>query len=235
MEERLQKLISACGLASRRTAEEWIIAGRVTVNGQRAQLGDKADLDRDRVEVDGRALTPGGDRVYLMLHKPRGYVTTLSDEKGRKTVAALVSDCPTRVWPVGRLDRDSEGLLIMTDDGALTNRLLHPSHEVEKEYLVWVKGDIPSALPVMRGPIELDGIRLSPARVEPVGDGILSVTIHEGRNRQVRRMCALAGLQVTRLRRVREGALTLGQLRPGCWRPLSRTEVAMLEQLPDQS
>ena len=133
--ERLQKLISACGLASRRTAEEWIAAGRVTVNGQKAHLGDQADLDRDQILVDGRPLRPGGGRTYLMLNKPRGYVTTLSDEKGRKTVAQLVSGCGARVWPVGRLDLDSEGLLLMTDDGALTHRLIHPSHQVETESL----------------------------------------------------------------------------------------------------
>lgn len=142
MEERLQKLLSACGLASRRTVEQWIEAGRVTVNGTKARLGDKADLDRDRIEVDGRPVRPGGDRLYLMLNKPRGYVTTLSDEKGRKTVAELVSGCGRRVWPVGRLDLDSEGLLLLTDDGELTQKLLHPSHQVEKEYLVWVTGDV---------------------------------------------------------------------------------------------
>ena len=239
MEERLQKLISACGLASRRTSEEWIIAGRVTVNGQRAQLGDKADLDRDRVEVDGRALTPGGDRVYLMLHKPRGYVTTLSDEKGRKTVAALVSDCPTRVWPVGRLDMDSEGLLIMTDDGALTNRLLHPSHEVEKEYLVWVTGDVKRAVPVLSTPMELDGERLFPARVRQgrSSGGVtqLSIVIHQGKYRQVRRMCAHAGLTVLRLKRVREGGLNLDRtLKPGQWRYLTPQEVLSLSHLEEK-
>ena len=232
MEERLQKLISSCGLASRRTAEAWISQGRVTVNGSRAALGDRADLERDRVEVDGVPLRPRTERTYLMLNKPRGYVTTLSDEKGRRTVASLVSGCGRRVWPVGRLDLDSEGLLLFTDDGELTHGLLHPSGEVEKEYLVWVKGDIHAALPVLRGPMELDGVPLSPARVEPAGEGILSVTIHEGRNRQVRRMCAQAGLQVTRLRRVREGALTLGELKPGRWRRLSPSEVALLEQVP---
>ena len=133
MEERLQKLISSCGLASRRTAEAWITAGRVTVNGVPAQLGDRADLDRDRVEVDGVPLRLGEARTYLMLYKPRGCVTTLSDEKGRKTVAALASGCGRRVWPVGRLDLDSEGLLLMTDDGALPNQLLHPRHQEEKE------------------------------------------------------------------------------------------------------
>ena len=228
MEDRLQKLISACGLASRRRAEEWITAGRVTVNGLPARLGDRADLDRDRVEVDGRPLRGGSPRTYLMLNKPRGYVTTLSDEKGRKTVAALVSGCGKRVWPVGRLDLDSEGLLLLTDDGELTHRLIHPSHEVEKEYHVWVTGDAGKALPVLRGPITLDGVPLRPARVELLGrekgESVLSVTIHEGKNRQVRRMCALAGLKVRRLRRVREGALRLGDLPVGRWRLLTEEE-----------
>ena len=236
MEERLQKLISACGLASRRTAEEWITTGRVTVNGQKAHLGDRADLDRDQVLVDGRPLSLGGDRTYLMLNKPRGYVTTLSDERGRRSVAALVADCPARVWPVGRLDMDSEGLLIMTDDGALTHRLLHPSHQVEKEYLVTVSGDVDRALPVLAGPMELDGVPLAPAQVRVVSRAgadraRLSVTIHEGRNRQVRRMCAAAGLEVLRLKRIREGSLTLGNLAPGEWRPLSTEEIRHLREV----
>ena len=140
MEERIQKLISACGLASRRAAEGWIIAGRVTVNGEKAHLGDRADLDRDAVLVDGRPLAPGGGRTYLMLNKPRGYVTTLSDEKGRKTVADLVAGSGARVWPVGRLDMDSEGLLLLTNDGDFAQRLAHPSHAMEKEYRVTVSG-----------------------------------------------------------------------------------------------
>ena len=233
MEERLQKILSAHGLCSRRAAEGWLAAGRVTVNGRSAAVGDKADPDRDDIRVDGRPLKGLDRRTYLLLNKPRGYVTTLSDEKGRKTVADLVKDCGARVWPVGRLDLDSEGLLILTDDGELTQRLLHPSHEVEKEYLVWVKGDIPAALPVLRGPMELDGVPLSPARVERAGEGILSVTIHEGRNRQVRRMCALAGLEVTRLKRIREGELWLDRsLKPGQWRPLTAEELALLGGKP---
>ena len=228
MEERLQKILSAHGLCSRRTAETWLTAGRVTVNGKPAAVGDKADPDKDDIRVDGRPLKGPEKRTYLMLNKPRGYVTTLSDEKGRKTVGDLVKGCGARVWPVGRLDLDSEGLLILTDDGELTQRLIHPSHEVEKEYLVWVNGDIPAALPVLRGPMELDGVPLSPAQVERAGEGILSVTIHEGRNRQVRRMCAIAGLNVTRLRRVREGGLTLGNLPVGRWRVLTEGELAQL-------
>ena len=213
--------------------EEWITAGRVTVNGQVAHLGDKADLDRDQIAVDGVPVRPEGDRIYLMLHKPRGYVTTLSDEQGRKTVGELVSGCGRRVWPVGRLDLDSEGLLILTDDGALTQRLIHPSHEVDKEYLVWVMGDVKKGLPILSGPMELDGDRLAPAQVRRgrTSGGVtqLSVTIHQGKNRQVRRMCAKAGLSVLRLKRIREGRLQLDRmLKPGQWRELSRDEVALL-------
>ncbi len=238
MEERLQKLISTCGLASRRTAEEWITTGRVSVNGQKARLGDRADLDRDAVLVDGKPLTPAGERTYLMLNKPRGYVTTLSDEKGRKNVAQLVSGCGVRVWPVGRLDLDSEGLLLLTDDGALTHRLLHPSHEVEKEYLVWVNGNVERAIPLLSAPMELDGEPIAAARVRRGRDsgGVhqLSITIHQGKNRQVRRMCAQAGLEVLRLKRVREGGLSLDRaLKPGQWRPLSPAEICGLEGLED--
>ncbi|MCI9352834.1 MAG: rRNA pseudouridine synthase [Lawsonibacter sp.] len=233
MEERLQKLISACGLASRRAAEEWITAGRVTVNGEKAHLGDRADLDRDTVLVDGRPLRPGNGRVYLMLNKPRGYVTTLSDEKGRRTVADLVRGCPVRVWPVGRLDLDSEGLLLLTDDGTLTHQLLHPSHQVDKEYLVWVAGNVNKALPILSGPMTLDGEALAPAQVRRGRDsgGVhqLSVTIRQGKNRQVRRMCAQAGLEVLRLKRVREGGLSLDRsLKPGQWRPLTGDELLLL-------
>ena len=228
MEERLQKLLSAAGLCSRRSAEDYIEAGRVTVNGRLAKLGDKADLSRDRVALDGVEVGPAVDPVYLMLNKPRGYVTTLSDEKGRRTVAQLVAGCGARVWPVGRLDLDSEGLLLLTDDGGLTQKLLHPSHEVEKEYHVWVEGDLERALPILRGPMTLDGVPLHPAKVQPIKVGVLSVVIHEGRNRQVRRMCAIAGLTVTRLRRVREGSLTLGNLPVGRWRVLTEGELTQL-------
>lgn len=233
MEERLQKIISSCGLASRRTAEGWIEAGRVTVNGRIAQLGDRADPNLDEILVDGCPLKKGEQRTYLMLNKPRGYVTTLSDEQGRKTVADLVADCPARVWPVGRLDIASEGLLIMTDDGDLTQRLLHPRHEVEKEYLVWVTGDIDRALPILTAPMELDGDRLAPAKVKRgrvSGDvAQLSVIIHQGKNRQVRRMCAKAGLTVLRLKRIREGKLMLDRtLAPGKWRNLTAEELQFL-------
>ena len=229
MEERLQKLLSAAGGCSRRQAEAYIQAGRVTVNGKAARLGDKADLVRDRVEVDGAPLSAGERRTYIMLNKPRGYVTTLSDEKGRRTVAELVAACPARVWPVGRLDMDSEGLLLLTDDGALTQRLTHPSHEVEKEYHVWVRGDVDRALPILSAPVVDGGETLTADRVERTGENTITVVIHQGKNRQVRRMCAAAGLKVERLRRVREGKVLLGGLRPGNWRSLTPEEIAFLQ------
>jgi len=229
VEERLQKLLSQCGAASRRTAEEYIRQGRVTVNGQTAGVGDKADPERDDIRLDGRALDRPRGHTYLMLNKPVGYVTTLSDEKSRRTVAELVAGCGKRLWPVGRLDLNSEGLLLMTDDGELTHRLIHPSHEVEKEYLVEVLGDAERALPVLSEPMVLDGQRLRPAQVVIAGwkgkRTVLSVTIHEGKNRQVRRMCAAAGLKVMGLKRIREGCLSLGELPVGRWRPLTEGEI----------
>ena len=171
MEERLQKLLSAAGVCSRRSAEGYITAGRVTVNGLTAGLGDKADPEKDDIRVDGVPLDRGEKKVWLLLHKPRGYVTTLSDEKGRRTAADLVADCGFRVWPVGRLDLDSEGLLLFTNDGQGTYRLSHPSHQVEKEYLVAVEGDVDAALPVLEGPMELDGEKLAPAKVKLVRPG----------------------------------------------------------------
>ena len=235
MEERLQKILSAAGVCSRRAAEPLLAAGRVTVNGRTTGLGDKADPERDDIRVDGMPVRTTASKTYLMLHKPAGYVTTLSDERGRPTVAELVADCGTRVWPVGRLDQDSEGLLILTDDGDLTFRLTHPSHEIDKEYHVTVKGDVCSALPLLNRPMELDGQPLRPAIAREVGrEGkypILCVVIHEGKNRQVRRMCALAGLQVLRLVRVREGGLVLGSLERGAWRRLTGEEVQALHRL----
>lgn len=232
MEERLQKVLSAAGICSRRRAEDYLSAGRVTVNGVVAKVGDKADTTRDRIEVDGKPISAVSAHTYLMLYKPRGYVTTLSDEKGRKTVAELVTGCPIRVWPVGRLDMDSEGLLLMTDDGELTHRLTHPSHEVDKVYTVWVRGDVIHGTEILRKMEALDGEPIRRPAVEIVrwdeGGGCLSVTIHEGKNRQVRRMCAAAGLTVTRLKRIREGGLSLSGLRPGQWRPLTEMEIDAL-------
>ena len=234
MAERLQKLISMAGLTSRRKAEEWILAGRVTVNGRQAGLGEQADPELDDIRVDGLPLTGKNGRTYLMLNKPRGYVTTLSDEKGRKNVTQLVSGCGVRVWPVGRLDMDSEGLLLLTDDGAVTQRLTHPRHGMEKEYLVWVTGDAQQAAPILRRPMTLDGgeqVNGAQVKVGPEKDGVtrLSVVIRQGKNRQVRRMCAGAGLKVLRLKRVREGGVLLDRfLAPGQWRPLTEEELERL-------
>ncbi len=228
MEERLQKILSGAGVCSRRKAEEYLNQGRVQVNGRVAVLGEKADPQRDRIEVDGMALSQPRRHTYLMLHKPRGYVTTLSDEKGRKTVAQLVADCGVRVWPVGRLDMDSEGLLLLTDDGELTHGLTHPSHEIPKEYHVQVTGDVAAALPALSRPMVVDGEDMVADVVEPLGGQNLKITIHQGKNRQVRRMCAAVGLTVTRLVRVREGELRLGSLKRGAWRPLTEREVQEL-------
>lgn len=234
MEERLQKILSECGICSRRKAEEYITAGRVKVNGLTAHLGDKADLEQDIITFDNTPLGISGQTVWLMLNKPRGYVTTLSDEKGRKTVAGLVKNCGFRVWPVGRLDRDSEGLLLFTNDGEGTHHLIHPKHEIEKEYFVTVRGNISAALPILDSQMVLDGEVLAPARVkclsENADSGKLSIVIHQGKNRQVRRMCAMAGLEVRRLQRIREGKLSLGKLPIGAWRFLTAEEVDKLFQ-----
>lgn len=233
MKERLQKILSARGVASRRKAEEWISSGRLQVNGSVAQLGDSADPDVDEILLDGRPLPSGQTHVYIMLNKPRGYVTTLSDEKGRQNVAQLVADCGVRVYPVGRLDMDSEGLLLLTNDGEFANRLMHPKHEVEKTYEVSVKGYHPASTVLLSRAIELDGYPIRQPEVKLVraeGDRAkYLVTIHEGRNRQVRRMCEAAGMQVLRLRRIREGCLQLGNLPLGKWRNLTEEEVAGLK------
>lgn len=234
MEQRLQKVLSAYGVASRRQAEQMILDGRVRVNGNTASLGDKVE-DGDVIEVDGRILQREPEKIYVMLHKPRGYVTTLHDEQGRKDVTQLLDGCPERVYPVGRLDLNSEGLLLLTNDGELANRLMHPSGEVEKVYLCWVTGYRPGAEEILRGSMELDGHRLLPARVvlrrSSGGQALLEIGIREGRNRQVRRMCDQAGLHVTRLKRIAEGQLRLGDLPVGQWRYLSEEECGYLRSL----
>ena len=233
MRERLQKLIARAGVCSRRSAESLLTAGRVTVNGVAAHLGDKADADTDVIAIDGTAIAFAEPTVYLMLNKPRGYVTTLSDELGRATAAELVADCGTRVFPVGRLDKESEGLLLFTNDGALMQAMTHPSHQVDKTYEVTVTGELEGAEDRLSAVTELDGEPIVPAQVEIIarrqGQALLRVTIHQGKNRQIRRMCAQVGLQVTRLRRVSEDALTLGDLKPGQWRYLTDAEVAALK------
>lgn len=228
MKERLQKILSARGVASRRRGEELIRGGRVSVNGIPASLGDCADPELDEILLDGKPLPRQQEYVYIMLNKPRGYVTTLSDEKGRPNAASLVADCGVRVYPVGRLDMDSEGLLLFTNDGDFANRMMHPRGEVEKTYEVWVTGYAPGAELRLERPITLDGytIRKSGVRLVKVqGERArFLVTIHEGRNRQVRRMCEAAGMQVSRLRRIREGKLCLGNLETGKWRYLTKEE-----------
>lgn len=233
MAERLQKILSARGIASRRKAEEMIRSGAVTVNGLTAELGDTADPAIDEIRINGSLLPKQEDYVYLMLNKPRGYVTTLSDEKGRPNVSQLVADCGTRVYPVGRLDMDSEGLLLLTNDGTFANSLMHPKHEVNKTYTVWVTGYYPGGEEQLGRSIELDGYLIRSPKVKLLrGEGQKAkflVTIHEGRNRQVRRMCQAAGMTCTRLRRIREGTLSLGDLPLGKWRYLSEDEVAALK------
>ena len=232
MEQRLQKILSSYGVVSRRKAEQMILARRVRVNGNTASLGDTADADEDVIEVDGVRLRRAPERVVLMLNKPRGYVCTLSDEKGRKNVAELVEDCGVRVYPVGRLDLNSEGLLLLTNDGELANRLMHPKKEVDKVYLVWLSHYIPGCETSIGSPIEIDGRMTSPAKVERIGQtgetALLRITIHEGRNRQIRRLCERANVTVTRLRRIAEGPLDLGELAPGQWRRLTDAEVQKL-------
>lgn len=229
MAERLQKLLAAAGLCSRRTAEEWISAGRVCVNGVPALLGDRADPETDTITVDDQPLPADTRRVYLMLNKPRGYVTTLSDEYGRHTAAELVSGCGARVYPVGRLDRDSEGLLLFTNDGDFAHRLLHPSHQVDKVYLVTVRGDIRGAAERLMAITELDGEPIAPAQARELsrreGQALLRVTIHQGKNRQIRRMCAGLGLHVEKLQRVEEDGLRLDDLPIGKWRYLTAQEI----------
>jgi 23S rRNA pseudouridine2605 synthase len=226
---RLQKVLAAAGLASRRVAEELIAAGRVTVNGEVAVLGRRIDVDADRVEVDGVPLSVRPGLVYYLLNKPAGAVSTVADPQGRPTVVELVPPEP-RVYPVGRLDADSEGLLLLTNDGDLTHRLTHPRFGVEKEYLVAVEGSLrPGEVRRLRQGVELEDGITAPAKVAPAGPGALRITIHEGRNRQVRRMCAAVGHPVHRLVRVRIGPIADRSLTPGEWRELTTAEVRSLE------
>lgn len=235
MADRLQKLISACGVTSRRKAEELILQGRVRLNGNTAALGDTADLSEDVIEIDGVRLKKPDERLTLLLNKPRGYVTTAADEKGRKTVLDLLPEGTPRLYPVGRLDLFSEGLLLLTNDGELAQRLTHPSGEIEKEYHLWVSHWKPGADELLRRPIELDGRKILPPKVRLLSvkgeTAMLSVTIREGRNRQVRRMCEQAELTVTRLKRIREGSICLGDLPTGQTRPLTAEELSSLEKI----
>lgn len=238
MTARIQKILAQRGVASRRHAEELIKAGRVTCNGRVCALGESADPDTDEILLDGKPLPSRQSYIYLMLHKPRSYVTTLSDEKGRKDVSQLVSDCGSRVYPIGRLDMDSEGLLLFTNDGEFANRLMHPKHQVDKTYRVKVTGFSPEKLQLLRRPVTLDGYTIRTPGIKMLhGESDradILVTIHEGRNRQVRRMCDMAGLQVQRLIRIQEGAVQLGDLPLGKWRYLTEEEIKSLGGASDE-
>ena len=233
MTQRIQKIIASRGIASRRKAEELISAGRVTCNGRVCLLGESADPDVDIILLDGKPLPSGGAYTYIMLHKPRGYVTTLSDEKGRKDITLLIGDCKQRVYPVGRLDMDSEGLLLLTNDGDFANKLMHPKHEINKTYHAYIKAFSQDKLQRFYQPITLDGYTIKKPNVKLIsadeqGNALLEVVIHEGRNRQVRRMCAIAGMPVQRLIRIAEGDVKLGKLPLGKWRNLTTEEVESL-------
>lgn len=235
-EIRVQKYVADCGLMSRRRAEEEILAGRIRVNGERIEQGRKIVPGVDTVEYLGKPVikTANTRYVYIMLNKPRGYVTTMSDELGRKCVASLVEDVGCRVYPCGRLDLDSEGLLLMTNDGALANKLMHPSHHIPKQYTVKVKGKITEKQLIrLNSPMTVDGYEIQPASVRIISmkdeETALGVTLYEGRNRQIRKMCEQTELEVKNLRRTAIGTITLGNLKTGTWRHLSRAQVDYLK------
>lgn len=235
-EQRIQKVLADQGICSRREAERLIAAGKVKVNGHPVGLGDKMDPDYDKVSIDGKNVRIVRKRqyTYIMLHKPRGYLTTRSDDRGRKTVMDLVSDVPAMLRPVGRLDKDSEGLLLMTDDGAFINLLTHPSGGVGKLYRVTVnpRATEEQVVQMASGVVLDDGVRTQPCVIHVVTDepgrSVLEITLHEGRNRQIRRMCSAVGLQVVRLKRSAEGPVKLGMLQPGEYRELKKSEISAL-------
>ncbi|MFW2381536.1 MAG: pseudouridine synthase [Acidimicrobiales bacterium] len=233
--ERLQKLLARAGVASRRVVEEMISEGRISVNGQTATLGDKADAESDEISVDGAVISVIPDAVTYLLNKPAGTVSTADDPHGRPTVVDLVPHEP-RVHPVGRLDLDTEGLLLLTNDGGMTHRLTHPSHGVEKEYLAHVEGSPkPLALRMLREGVDLDDGPTAPAQVALIGENMIRLTIHEGRNRQIRRMCEAVGHPVIRLVRTRIGPLVDHQLKPGAWRLLTVGEILALQKSVNRS
>ena len=235
-EQRIQKVLADQGICSRREAERLIAAGKVKVNGHPVGLGDKMDPDYDKVSIDGKNVRIVRKRqyTYIMLHKPRGYLTTRSDDRGRKTVMDLVADVPAMLRPVGRLDKDSRGLLLMADGGAFINLLTHPSGGVGKLYRVTVnpRATEEQIVQMASGVVLDDGIRTQPCVIHVLSDEpgrtVLEITLHEGRNRQIRRMCSAVGLQVVRLKRSAEGPVKLGMLQPGEYRELKRSEVSAL-------
>lgn len=232
---RLQKYFTDCGVMSRRAAEEQIRLGNVKVNGTTASIGALIDTDVDKVELDGKIILPTCDeKVCIMLNKPRGFVTTMSDERDRRNVSMLVSDLGIRVYPIGRLDMNSDGLLLMTNDGELANKLTHPRHEIPKIYHVTVRGTLDTdKLRMLGSAMVIDGYKILPVKVNILktaqdGDTVLEMTLFEGRNRQIRKMCGQHGLRVVRLCRVAIGNIKLGSLPEGRWRRLSQKEIAYL-------
>ena len=238
---RLQKILAENGIASRRKSEEIIASGRVTVNGVRAKVGDKADPDRDRILIDGEPFLSGKEKnTYIMLHKPRGFVTTMNDEMGRKCVAQLVEDVGIRVFPVGRLDRYSEGLLLFTNDGEFANMMMHPSMHVSKTYRVTVREKVnENQLTALASGIMIDGKKTLPADIKVLltepDRTVMQIVLREGRNRQIRKMCEESGLTVIRLKRTSFGTVKLGMLQPGKWRELEKEEVASLKRLAQKA
>lgn len=232
--ERVQKLLAQAGISSRRRAERLIREGRVTVNGRPVKLGDSARSGKDIIAVDGERIGPGPEKkLYLALHKPRGFVTTMEDERGRKCVAELVKDVPGRVYPVGRLDKDSEGLLLMTNDGGFANAVAHPSTHVAKTYRVTLRPGISEEqLIKLSTGIELDGRRTAPAKARVLeqqpGRSVVEIVLYEGRNREIRRMCEFLGLEVARLKRTAVGPVRLSLLPQGKYRELTKEEVSGL-------
>ncbi len=230
--ERLQKVLARAGIGSRRVCDELIEEGRVTVNGEIARLGQRVDVESDRISVDSVPVGVLPGLVHYLVNKPAGVVVTASDPEGRPTILDLVPPDP-RVFSVGRLDFATEGLIILTNDGELSQLLTHPSHGVEKEYLAQVRGEVtPSAIRALREGVEIEpGVTTQPAKVANVGDNVLKIVIHEGKNRQVRRMCEAVSLQVTRLVRTRIGSISDSQLAPGSFRHLTQDEVRTLSEV----
>ncbi len=231
---RLQKFLADCGVASRRKSEQMISDGIVKVNGVVASIGDKVNPCRDKVTVRDRRVNNDKEKYYIMLHKPRGFISTMKDEQERKCVADLVSDVPKRVYPVGRLDRESEGLLLMTNDGEFTNNIIHPSKHINKIYRVTVRpGITEEQITQMCIGMEIDGRQTAPAKVHVLenrnGRVVLEIILQEGRNRQIRKMCENLGLEVARLKRIGIGNLKLGMLQPGKWRDLTPEEINSLK------
>lgn len=230
--ERLQKIIARAGVTSRRNAEKLILAGKVTVDGKIiTELGAKFDAEKNKICVDGKILKFDAEKIYLLLNKPRGYVCTAKDERGRKTVLDLV-DVGQRIYPVGRLDLNSEGLLLLTNDGEFMNALLHPKFKIEKTYRVRISGAVTEEkLDKLRAGIELEDGMTAPAEIFLLEENLVEITIHEGRNRQIRRMFAAIGCDVKRLKRVKFAGLTLDGVKVGKFRPLTSAEINFLKNL----